>query len=256
MVHRIPLDLQQKELLCQFVEADRKIPSGKQRKFLALDDEMFGTVFVHLGQSNLQVKGSLTDAEILSDKGLMKLTQADQGGQLFHVQPEGTQYYSELKQIPPPVEAVETEIVRHLMSDEFGRLYDAAYQKWSDAAALLWGSDSQKQFTTIGHLCREAIQGFAETLVQQHTPTDSDPDKAHTVARVRSVLRARQDKLGSSEKAFLNALLAYWGTVSDLVHRQVHDAQQECERLTWEDARRTVFQTCIVMYEVHRAMTR
>jgi hypothetical protein len=46
----------------------------------------------------------------------------------------------------------------------------------------------------------------------------------------------------------------YWGTVSDLVQRQEHGAQKQGAELTWEDARRVVFQTAIVMYEVSRAL--
>jgi hypothetical protein len=39
-----------------------------------------------------------------------------------------------------------------------------------------------------------------------------------------------------------------------LVQRQEHGAQKEVTPLTWEDARRVVFQTCVVMYEINRAL--
>jgi len=54
--------------------------------------------------------------------------------------------------------------------------------------------------------------------------------------------------------AFLDALLVYWGTACDLVQRQEHGSQREGAPLTWEDARRVVFQTMLVMYEVGRAV--
>ncbi len=53
---------------------------------------------------------------------------------------------------------------------------------------------------------------------------------------------------------FLEALIGYWGTVSDLIQRQVHGAQREVERLGIEDGRRVVYQTLNVMYEVDRAL--
>jgi hypothetical protein len=124
----------------------------------------------------------------------------------------------------------------------------------SEAAELLWKSDSQQQLTTIGHLCREAMQAFATGLVDQHQPSGVDTDRAHDVARIRSVLQQHAAKLGTTAAPFLDALLAYWGTVSDLVQRQEHGAQKESRSLIWEDGRRVVFQTAIVVFEVDRAL--
>ena len=59
--------------------------------------------------------------------------------------------------------------------------------------------------------------------------------------------------LGETHQAFLHALLTYWGTVSDLVQRQEHGAVRDKEPLTWEDTRRVVFQTAIVMFEIARS---
>jgi hypothetical protein len=52
-------------------------------------------------------------------------------------------------------------------------------------------------------------------------------DKAKTVARIRVVLDRRSLRLSTTEKPFLDALLVYWGTVSDLVQRQEHGGQKE-----------------------------
>jgi hypothetical protein len=74
-----------------------------------------------------------------------------------------------------------------------------------------------------------------------------------TVARLRKIVEACQT--GSPNKeAFLLALIAYWGTVSDLVQRQEHGALKEGESLVWEDARCVVFQTCVVMFEISRGV--
>lgn len=56
-------------------------------------------------------------------------------------------------------------------------------------------------------------------------------------------------------RAFLDALLAYWGTASDLVQRQEHGNQKVGAALLWEDGRRVVFQTAMVMYEIERALS-
>jgi hypothetical protein len=57
-------------------------------------------------------------------------------------------------------------------------------------------------------------------------------------------------------KAFLEALVAYWGTVNDLIERQEHGAKREGEQLGVEDARRVVFQLLIVMNEIDRALAK
>lgn len=46
----------------------------------------------------------------------------------------------------------------------------------------------------------------------------------------------------------------YWGAVADLTQRQEHGVQKEGEQLVWEDARRVVFQTLLVMFEVDKAL--
>jgi hypothetical protein len=44
------------------------------------------------------------------------------------------------------------------------------------------------------------------------------------------------------------------GTVYELTGRQSHQARREAQTLTAEDARRVVFQTMVVMYEVDTAL--
>ena len=58
-----------------------------------------------------------------------------------------------------------------------------------------------------------------------------------------------------TERAFLAALLAYWGTVIDLVQRQEHGALREGTPLIWRDAKRVVLQCAIVMYELDEAIS-
>ncbi len=65
-------------------------------------------------------------------------------------------------------------------------------EKWVDAEKKLWISESKRELTTIGHLCREAMQLFATSLVEQYKLTEVDMDPAHTIARVRAVLKARR----------------------------------------------------------------
>ena len=140
--------------------------------------------------------------------------------------------------------------------ESFQRKHYSAYEKWSHAESLLWSSDSEKQLTTMGHLCREALQELITNLVSEYSPPQVDGDKAHTVTRLRSVLATRKEKLGERESALLDALLVYCGTVIDLIQRQEHGAQKEGDSLVWTDGRRVVFQTAVVMIEIDSGLSR
>jgi hypothetical protein len=71
-----------------------------------------------------------------------------------------------------------------------------------------------------------------------------------TKAKVRAVFAA-QSGLSTSVRRSLEALVAYWETVSDLTQRQEHGAD-----LAAEDSRRLVFQTMLVMREIDLALSR
>ena len=94
------------------------------------------------------------------------------------------------------------------------------------------------------------MQAFTSDIIEQYPPASVTSDPTMTVTRLRAVLTLLASQLGTTEEPFLNALIAYWGTVSDLVQRQEHGAQKEGQPLVWEDARRVVFQTALVMFEV------
>jgi hypothetical protein len=119
---------------------------------------------------------------------------------------------------------------------------------------MLWGSDASQSFTTIGHLCREAVREFASVAERTYAKPNPDLKPDATVAKIRALLESRKAGQSKAVAAFLDALLSYWGTVSDLVQRQEHGAEKEGEDLTWEDARRVVVHSLLVMYEVDRAL--
>jgi hypothetical protein len=206
------------------------------------------------GLLGLAYSGSRGDAEVLAQAGFLRLSWGSRGDPLFYVLPEGIAYYEQMMAASPAVETVEEEIRRYLSDPEFKKVHAQALAKWEHAAGLLWAADSQRQLTTIGHLCREALQEFAASLAQQQKVDVSAIEGAKIVARLKAIFTARSAKLGTTESLFLDALVAYWGTVSDLVQRQEHGSQREGEPLAWEDGRRVVFQTCAVMYEVARAL--
>jgi hypothetical protein len=175
----------------------------------------------------------------------------------FDILPTGFAYYKKMKeQQAEPIANVEDQVRRYLDGDRLRKKFPEAHRKLKNAEELLWESDSQLQLTTIGHLCREALQEFVTILVEEHRPHSVDTDKAHTVSRLRAVISCCREKLGEAKTQHLNALVAYWGTVSDLVQRQEHGGQKDGEPLVWDDASRVVFQTASLMYEIDRTLSK
>jgi hypothetical protein len=248
---RIYLEAEQQELLSWMVEGEQPLPAAERGKFVllrTLDGSFLN--HSHLGERPSVNEG---DLETLADKGLLRRGWGGGGTPNYEITPEGRRYWSEMKQrAGASAMIVEEEVHRYLDADAFAAAFPDAYGRWLGAEQDLWSADDAGAFTEIGHACREAMQFFSNRLVERAGITGMPADPAKTVDRVRATLQ--QANLGSTHRAMLDALLVYWGTVSDIVQRQEHGAGKEGEPLTWEDARRVVFQTAIVMFEISRAL--
>lgn len=249
------LEDEQYELLARFVEAHRNAPQDCRGVFIAAQthNERQAT-FLHSRVRNLRFEGSMSDAEVLAHTGLLRLSYGARGDAHFSVLPLSIEVYEEKRGSSPPVTTLSAEPQEFISSAEFRGLHAAAFAQWEQAATLLWAADSRQQLTTIGHLCREALQEFAASLAGKNRVDVSGIDPTKTVARLKAVVATCSTKAGATASAFLSELISYWGAVSDLVQRQEHGAQREGEPLVWADARRVVFQTCVVMFEVSRGV--
>jgi hypothetical protein len=253
MFESLLLEKEQKELLMALVEASRNVQRDQRRAFILTQGLNEGDRVRHPGLPGGNVKIYPGDLRALVDAKLLIISQRD----MFDLHQRGFQYYEHLKrQTAAPIRRVETEVAGYLATERFQKAYPEAYQKWSEAEGMLWKSDSEPQFTTIGHLCREALQEFTDTLIRKFHPPKVEPDKSHTISRLRAVIELQREQLGDKIQSLLHALVTYWGTVSDVVQRQEHGAAKEKEPLVWEDGRRVVFQTLIVMFEIDRALLR
>ncbi len=254
MTNGVVLEPEQEQLLRTFVEAARNVPRDQREKFLFVTVGE-GSFVQHPGLPGQQMVVYEGDVDVLEATGLLLVTHANLSRD-FDVSPMGFRFYEEMqRRSGAPAQQVEEELRRYLEADAFQQSYPEAYRKWAEAAAKMWASDTEQQLTTIGHLCREAMQTFATALVDRHQPPGVDQHKAHDVNRVRAVLSQHSARIGTTTPPFLDALLGYWKAVSELVQRQEHGGQKEGRPLVWEDGRRVVFQTVIVMFEVDRALT-
>lgn len=245
----------QKELLLELVKADHSVSIEHKGRFFVSEAMDRPPSVVHAG-----IPGGLTvgkgDVESLIEVNLLRFVRKSGGSLGFQITPFGFRYAEWLRgHMGEPLLRVSEDVRSYLGSSNFKSQYKAAYQKWAQAEAALWGEDSANQLTTIGHLCREVLQDFCTELVERHPPTNVNTDKTKTVDRLRSVLNQYRSAFGKRAGSFLDALVVYWGTLSDLVQRQEHGATKEGEPLTWEDAQRVVFHTAVVMWEIDRSLS-
>jgi hypothetical protein len=256
MLDGVVLRPEQEDLLVTLVVAERNVPRDQREQFI-----FFPTAgdpgLAHPGLPGREMPVYLGDLDILSNEGLLNETWTPSGARLFDITPTGFAVYEAIRQRSgAPVQQLEDEMKRYLDADVFLKRYPKAYRRWLEATEKLWSSGSEQHLNTVGHLCREAIQEFATALVERHKPSEVEQDKARDINRIRAVLDQSATRLGERVSAFLEALLNYWVAVSGLVQRQVHGRQKEDRPLIFEDGRRVVFQTAVVMYEMDRALER
>jgi hypothetical protein len=102
------LEDEQWDLLDRFVEAHRNAPADARAAFL--ESQPMGqahSTFFHLIVPSLRFGGSLGDAEVLADLGLLRLSYNSQGNRLFYVTPAGIRCYENRKRESPPAASVE-----------------------------------------------------------------------------------------------------------------------------------------------------
>jgi hypothetical protein len=254
MFDHLILEPEQKDLFILIVEASRSLKRNERTKFLVAQS-LDGDILLHPGVPENKSKIYYGDIEVLAEAGLINLGFGSKGSPIFDVKPIGLKYYQSLKKsIGTPIERVENSIMSYLKAEPFISKYKLAFEKWLMAEDLLWSAESQKQFTTIGHLCRESMQEFADVLIADLNLNSNYTDKAKIIARLKGVFNLKKVVLPSTVHPLLESLIVYWGSVSDIVQRQEHGATKEGEDLLWEDARRVVFNTLIVMFEIDNAI--
>jgi hypothetical protein len=233
------------------VEAARTVDRPEQKWFLA---DLSHGEFLHGPGGTRQVLGS--DVYALHHAGYL----APAGGSIFEkthdwvLTGEAIERYAEIRRRQG--EAFERGVEgvrRYFDSEAFAAAYPLAYAKWQEAEALLWGANTEREYTTVGHKARETMQEFATEVVSRYQPPDPDPAVAKVNRRLGAVIAMKLPSLGDARANLLKSLGDYWEATNDVVQRQEHGGQKEDQPLEWEDARRVVFHTASVMYEFARA---
>lgn len=251
----LSLSNEQTALFIAIVDADRSVPRSERHPFFAFSHvASYNLLFNHRGLPE-NFEAYPNDLIALGRLGLLEVRNERPGAYSFDITNRGYAAYDELiggKSAPVP--AVESAFHRLIDSAAFRRRHPKAYELWAEAAELLWSPDGDRHLTKIGHLCREASQEFAESLLRVRLVPDVTTDKARVKQRVQAVL----ESLASSDttRSLLIAVHAYWCSCVDLIQRQEHGATKEGARLEWEDGRLVVFGALVAMAEIDRAVVR
>jgi hypothetical protein len=248
------LEKEQEDLLVSIVAAHRNVPSSHRGAFSVIQfgDGSRTATIRHDGFPGRQGKASMSDLQVLHSSGLIQLTLSRPSMGSFIVLPSAIQYHDKvLLDRGTPVTRTEERVLRLLQSDPFQRHFGAAYEKWVQAEELLADAGDAHQLTTIGHLCREAMQEFADILIADvETAPAAKPDKAQTINRVAAFLNSKQGSASEAHLAILKAGLEYWRCLNDLIQRQEHGALKEGAPLVLHDAQSVVLQTAVLLSEI------
>lgn len=242
------LEPEQEQLLVDMVEAANGVPRHEQSWHLGgevLEDGVMGGPW---GQRPVLED----DVDALEKAGLLKATRLNYVyGNDYVLTPAARSHYASVKRRTGEPAARQEEHLRSLIeSDELRATAPVAYEKWIEAERLLWSANSENELSTIGHKLREALQDFASALVEIHHPPEVNPDATKTLDRLSAVIKQHHPGLGERRLRLFNGLFDYWRVTIELVQRQEHGGQKEGEPLEWEDGRRAVFHTAVVMIEV------
>jgi hypothetical protein len=240
------LEKGQEDLLSDLVDADRRVEDNYHQFILAGVDS--GYILIHPKLDNREVDAG--DVRTLHEHGLLRQLPTSGRQPNYEVTPVGRRYYAWMKgRQGDALEAVEVEVRRFLDAATFQEHHATAYEQWVDAERALWAAEGPAELSALGHACRGSLELFITDLVTKYQPANVNPDPQKTVDRLRSVMSVAG--ISQTVDAFS---IAYFGTVWDLVQRQEHGAQKEGKALTEEDARRCVFQTALVMFELDRSV--
>jgi hypothetical protein len=148
-----------------------------------------------------------------------------------------------------PFAHIMAENRRLIASNKFAEAFPKVFEPWADAEKLLFAEDTEVQLTTVGHKIREAAQAFATAMIDNFG-ADEPPSEVKLVKkRLGAVIAHNRSMLGDAQRLFLEALGDLWERTIDLIERQEHAAQKEGEPVTWDDGRRIVTLTMVLMVE-------
>jgi hypothetical protein len=148
-----------------------------------------------------------------------------------------------------PFAHIMAENRRLIASKKFAEAFPKVFEPWADAEKLLFAEDTEAQLTTVGHKVREAAQAFATSMIAAYGADEPVADVKAVKKRLGAVIAYNLTRLGPTHQKVLENIGNLWESTVDLIERQEHAAQKEGEPVTWDDGRRIVTLTMVLMVE-------
>ena len=149
-------------------------------------------------------------------------------------------------------ENVEDYLRAYLADERFKSTYLRASELWSHAASTLYREGSKGEVLVAARKAREAMREFASALAEPHEPSSPDSTTAEA-DHLSSLIDAYRPRFGDSRCDLLQSLFQYWRVLDGVANGHGRDSRGGGEPLRWEDGRRIVVLTALVMVEVDRS---
>ena len=248
------LEVEQINLFCQIVDAHRNVIPSKRTDFIVTRDSTSDSM-LHPGFSNGWADVVIVDLRILDNSGLIKIYNSNNPHTEFSftLTSLGFQYYEYIKDKSiSPIERIQKETLNFINIPSFEQRYKNAFLKWKESEKLLWSTNTEINISTVGHLCREALQDFLDILISRHHLGKDYPQKDKTKGRVKALINNRKSTSSDTILKLLEKFYEFWDMLNELVQRQEHYGLKERETIVLEDAKRVVLYTVIIMQELDK----
>jgi hypothetical protein len=168
----------------------------------------------------------------------------------------------------PPVRvsdfrSIEDYLRAYLEDERFRSAHPLAYGRWLVAWELLWCAESRAKVIAVAQRAGDAMQVFTSSVLERRTPMAMDPQWPDLLADrsrrpdaldgLTSLADAYREQLGEERSELLHGLLEHWQALLQNVRRHDDASEPPAARLRWEDGRRLVLFTALVMVEFDRS---
>jgi hypothetical protein len=157
---------------------------------------------------------------------------------------------------------IEDYLLAYLDGEPFGSAHPLARGRWLAAWQSLWQADSKDRVIAVAGRARVALQAYSASMLEVHLQLAMNarsPRFAEVARRARpleglsSIIELYRPQLGEDRCELLRGLLEQWWTLLELIERHEERRQEAGERLRWEDGRRLVLFTALVIVEIDRS---
>jgi hypothetical protein len=161
-------------------------------------------------------------------------------------------------------ERIEDYLLAYLEGEPFSSAHPLAHGRWLVAWQSLWCADSKDKLIAVGGKSRAALQAYSTSLQERHlrlAMNAQSPRFAEVARRAKpleglsSVVEMYRPQLGGERCELLHGLFEHWSELLAVMRRHEEGRQQAGERLRWEDGRRLVLFTAVVIVEIDRSFT-